>query len=63
MLISRTFGIYLKDEHKTALMPLADMINHRDECNCQWGHSSDNDLDRFTIQATKDIKEGDELSV
>ena len=59
LISSRIFGISINDNKTDVLAPFADLLNHKRPRQTQWYY--DDDLDSFVIQATEDIKEGEEI--
>ena len=60
---SRAFGIHIDGILKTSLVPFASLFNHKPEkfVNGQWLY--DNDAKGFKIEAFKDIKKGEEITI
>ena len=56
---SRIFGISINNYKTDALVPFADLLNHKRPRQTQWYY--DNNLESFVIQAIDNIKEGNEI--
>ena len=57
---SRLFGISINGAESSALVPIADMLNHRDDPqHTSWSYSDQNK--GFFIQAIDDIKRGEQV--
>jgi histone-lysine N-methyltransferase SETD3 len=56
---SRIFGISINNNKTDVLVPYADLLNHKRPRQTQWYY--DDKLESFVIQATEDIKEGNEI--
>ena len=59
LISSRIFGISINDNKTDVLAPFADLLNHKRPRQTQWYY--DDNLESFVIQATEDIKEGNEI--
>ena len=59
LISSRIFGISINDNKTDVLAPFADLLNHKRPRQTQWYY--DDKLESFVIQATEDIKEGNEI--
>ena len=59
LISSRIFGISINDTKTDVLAPFADLLNHKRPRQTQWYY--DDKLESFVIQATEDIKEGNEI--
>ena len=59
LISSRIFGISINDTKTDVLAPFADLLNHKRPRQTQWYY--DDNLESFVIQATEDIKEGNEI--
>jgi histone-lysine N-methyltransferase SETD3 len=56
---SRVFGITMHDVKTDALVPFADLLNHRRPRQTQWFY--DDDKDAFIVQAIENIEQGSEI--
>ena len=59
LISSRIFGIAINDNKTDVLAPFADLLNHKRPRQTQWYY--DDNLESFVIQATENIKEGNEI--
>ena len=59
LISSRIFGIAINDNKTDVLAPFADLLNHKRPRQTQWYY--DDSLQSFVIQATENIKEGNEI--
>ena len=59
LISSRIFGIAINDNKTDVLAPFADLLNHKRPRQTQWYY--DDNLQSFVIQATENIKEGNEI--
>lgn len=57
--VTRVFGITLRGAPAEALVPLADMMNHRRPPDVEWAH--DEGEDAFVMTALRDIRKGEEI--
>ena len=59
LISSRIFGISINENKTDVLAPFADLLNHKRPRQTQWYF--DDNLQSFVIQATENIKEGNEI--
>lgn len=59
LIVSRTFELEIDGEHKTCLIPYADMLNHRSTEQVKWFY--DEEQKGFVIKALEDIPKGAEV--
>jgi hypothetical protein len=57
LVITRTFGLVIRGKKTSALIPFADMFNHRHPQKTNWTYY--NSKRGFLVQATGDIKKGE----
>lgn len=60
-LISRTFGLTVGNQFIRAFVPMADMLNHRQSPEAEWGMSEDGSA--FLLAARKAVTAGEEIHI
>lgn len=58
---SRMFALNVRGQETSAMVPLADFINHRMPDTASWDY--DADYDGFIMEAEEDIERGDEIYI
>ena len=56
---SRSFSTKINGKNQSALVPMADMLNHHPDMNCIYEYRDDRE--GFVMEATKDIKHGEPI--